>query len=73
MESRYPDENQEIEIYTKKTERIKDDNFNLSFVKISKNLNLGQKMKKTTLRAFASRANKSCRGNKLLLNWENSP
>ena len=56
MESRYPDENQEIESNTKKTEKIKDDNFNLSFVKISKNLNLGQ-MKKSTLRASASRAN----------------
>ena len=55
MESRYPDENQEIESNTKKTEKIKDDNFNLSFVKISKNLNLGQ-MKKSTLRASASRA-----------------
>ena len=42
----------------KKTEKIKDDNFNLSFVKISKNLNLGQMMKKSTSRASASRAKK---------------
>ena len=39
----------------KKTEKIKDDDLNLSFVKISKNLNLGQ-LKKNTFRAFASRA-----------------
>ena len=39
----------------KKTEKIKDDNLNLSFVKISKNLNLGQ-LKKNTFRASASRA-----------------
>ena len=39
----------------KKTEKIKDDNLNLSFDKISKNLNLGQ-LKKNTFRAFASRA-----------------
>ena len=58
MESRYSDENQEIESNNKKTEKIKDDNFNLSFVKINKNLNLGQ-MKKSTLRASASRANES--------------
>ena len=57
MESRYPDENQEIESNNKKTEKIKDDNFNLSFVKISKNLNLGEEMKKSTFRASASRAN----------------
>ena len=40
----------------KKTEKIKDDNLNLSFVKISKNLNLGQKRKKKTFRASAWRA-----------------
>ena len=40
----------------KKNEKIKDDNLNLSFVKISKNLNLGQ-LKKYTFRASASRAN----------------
>ena len=55
MESRYPDENQEIESNNKKTEKTKDDNFNLSFVKISKNLDLGQKMKKSIFRASASR------------------
>ena len=31
----------EIRMEDKKTEKIKDDNLNLSFVKISKNLNLG--------------------------------
>ena len=40
----------------KKAEKIKDDNLNLSLVKISKNLNLGQLKKKNTFRAFASRA-----------------
>ena len=33
----------------KKNEKIKDDNLNLSFVKISKNLNLGQLKKKILL------------------------
>ena len=41
----------------KKLKKIIDDNFNLSFVKISKNLNLGQMMKKSTFRASASLAN----------------
>jgi hypothetical protein len=40
----------------KKLKKIIDDNFNLSFVKISKNLNLGEEMKKSTFRASASRA-----------------
>ena len=41
----------------RKTEKIKDDNLYLSFVEISKNLNLGQN-KKNIFRASASRANK---------------
>ena len=45
----------EIRMEDKKTEKIKDDNLNLSFVKISKNLNLVQ-LKKNTFRASASRA-----------------
>ena len=48
----------EIRMEDKKTEKIKDDNLNLSFVKISKNLNLGQ-LKKNTFRASASRAKNS--------------
>jgi hypothetical protein len=40
----------------KKTEKIKDENLNLSFVKICKNLNLGEEMKISTFRASASRA-----------------
>ena len=47
----------EIRMEDKKTEKIKDDDLNLSFVKIRRNLNLGQ-LKKYTFRAFASRANK---------------
>ena len=42
----------------KKTEKIKDENLNLSFVKICKNLNLGEEMKISTFRASASRADK---------------
>ena len=47
----------EIRMEDKKNEKIKDDNLNRSFVKISRNLNLGQ-LKNNTFRAFASRANK---------------